>query len=388
LREAPAPPESTCPCARGRGISPFFRAGRRLLCFLALTAASGGFAADSGAPRMVLSLPTCDFGKVGHGQRLTKECVIANQGTATLRISRIWKSCDCTTLALNGKTLRREEPATLELPPSAVAKLSITLSTGRIMGVLHKYVEITSNDPERPAVKINVVAHVHDDVKALPWTLPPFTAVVGGKPATQALRLLWIERPATDPPLSNLKADRPNVAARAVPLNADELAAALKDLRENNPSSAVRSLPAGYRIEITITPPATDGFLSASLTALVNGRPWEFSVNGTVFAGIVVEPQCFQFGEIRDPATAEQTITLRSADDTSFAITDIVSDPDYLAFSVDSDPDGKTHRVTARLSAVDDRKPFFARVTIRTSHPKKPTLQASCLGIWPVNRKK
>ena len=348
--------------------------------------ALGRLQAAEGTPYLKLSRTAADFGKCGHRQRLTKKVILANEGTAPLTVSSLRKSCDCTSLALDGKPLPRTGSTRFTIPPGEEVELDITLSTGRVMGILHKYVEIVSNDPRRPRIRIPVIARVHDDVKAIPWTLPQFTAVAGGKPVTQEFLLLWLEKPGSEPPLENLRGQHANVRPTARKLTEKELKKEFEEYRARHPYvnayGRYRAFYAGYRITVEITPPPTEQFFSSKITALVNGRYWEFPVRGYAFAGIMVEPRYFQFGGIEDPATLSRTVELRSVDDRRFEILGIECRPDILSFEIKSAPDRKKYRVTARIKTRDRTQRFFARVKIRTDHPKKPLITLTCLGFW------
>jgi hypothetical protein len=329
-----------------------------------------------------VSATSLDYGTCGHHERLTRKITIRNAGDKTLTITKLKKSCDCTSIVFNGRPIPRGTTVRHPLAPQAAAELSVTLSTGRIMGVLHKYVEIGSDDPARPTIKLPVLARVHAGVKAYPWTLPSFTAVAGGPPITQEFTLVWLEKPGAEPILKDLKAKHPRVAVQAKRMTEKELAAELAKRKAESTYFRYPRFHAGYRITVTVTPPAKEGHFTANVTALVNGKNWEYGVRGYVFSGIMVEPRYFQFGKIEDPDLAEQTIVLRAVDGRSFDVAGITAEPDILAFQVRSDGDGTTHRITARIAEADRSRRFYVKVAIQTTHPKKPFIEASCYGFW------
>ncbi len=362
---------------------------RRMRALLLTVVASGAFLSVDGAPQLAISLSKFDYGKCGHRQRLTKKATLTNEGDEPLTVTRIKNSCDCTKVSLNGKPIARTGSVRLVIPPKGTAELTCVLTVGTIMGILNKYVEVTSNDPARPTIRLPVLANVHGDVKTFPWRLPRLSAAAGGKPVTQTFTLVWVKKPTGGPLLQNLKAQRANVAVRATPMSAAELSEELTRVRKTQKYVRYTRFYAGYRIGLVITPPAKEGLFSTSLTALLNGRHWEYRVEMNVFKGIITEPAYVQFGQIRNLQEAQKTITLRSADGSSFEIVGVESDAEIFTFEVRSEPGGTTHHLTVKIMGEDDTKRYLsAKIYIRTTHPEKPTVEVRCLGVWYLGRPK
>lgn len=316
------------------------------------------FSLSHGNPDLTVSPRAFAFGTVGHRKQLTKTVTISNGGTKELTITKVRSSCSCTKVTLDNRTLA----------PGEETVLTTVLSTGRIMGALHKYVELISNDPRRPRIKIPVTARIHADVKALPWTLPQFKGVVGGKTVTQEFTLQWRASSDKDLSLTDLKAADPRITARALPV--------MTGLYIEK-----------YKITLTITPPDKEGYFSSKLTGKLNGLDWEFPVHGMIFAGIIVSPHYFQFGKIETAEKARSIIQLQSADGTPFQVTGFKSVPDMLKFDVSSTPDNLKHTITARIAHEDRTKRFFSKIEIQTTHPRKPVVKINCLGFWAPQKK-
>ncbi|HNU26340.1 MAG TPA: DUF1573 domain-containing protein [Planctomycetota bacterium] len=355
----------TAGATRVPGRCPEPRAGlprpRRLaaVCAAALTAATLGRGAEM-APQVELSAPALDWGKCGHRQELTKTVVIKNAGGGQLKIEQLKSSCGCTALKIDKQTLG----------PNESAELSVVLSTGTLMGYLQKYLEFHTNDPRRPVVRIPVLARVHDDVKAEPWVLPQFTAVAEGPPVTQEFTLAWRAKAARSLVLENLRCTDKAMRATAAPITSG-------------------GITVGYKLAVTVTPPAAEGLFNGNILADLNGLPWEFRVYGQVFVGIIVEPTYFQFGRIDDPENAQSSIDLKSADGTPFRLLDVACTPaSLLAFTVRSNDARTAHTITAKIARPDRANRFFGKVRIRTDHPKKALIEATCLGFWPAEAKK
>ncbi len=345
-----------CP-AHGAGLRGRRRGAAALAA--ALAAASLALAAEA-PPRAELSTPVLDWGKCGHRQELTKTVAVTNTGGGQLRIEKLRSSCSCTAVKID----------TQALGPNESAEIAVVLSTGTVMGYLQKYLEFHTSDPRSPVVKIPILARIHDEVKAEPWVLPQFTAVAEGPPVTQEFTLMWRAKSARNLALENLRCSDKAMRIAAVPIKKD-------------------GIVAGYTLAVTIAPPAAEGLFNGNILADLNGLPWEFRVYGQVFVGIVVEPAYFQFGRIDDPETAQSSIVLTSADGTPFRLLDIACTPvPFLAFTVRSNDAGTEHTVTAKIAIADRASRFFGKVRIRTDHPKKDLVEATCLGFWAAEAKK
>lgn len=207
-------------------------------------------------------------------------------------------------------------------------------------------------------------------MKAEPWTLPQFTAIAEGPPVTQEFTLKWRQKSAVNLALENLRCSDKAMRVEAVPI-------------KNG------GIIAGYKVAVTVAPPAAEGIFNGNILADLNGLPWEFRVYGQVFVGIVVEPAYFQFHRIDDPEKAQSSIVLTSADGTPFRLLDITCTPSpFLSFTVRSNDDGTEHTINAKIAIADRATRFFGKVQIRTDHPKKALIEATCLGFWAVEGKK
>jgi len=98
------------------------------------------------APKLVLTPETYDFGEASSGEMIQASFTLRNKGDEPLIISRVRTSCGCTTTALEKR----------ELAPGEETPLVATLSLKGRYGPQHKYLTITSNDPEHPTIKVQI----------------------------------------------------------------------------------------------------------------------------------------------------------------------------------------------------------------------------------------
>ncbi len=114
----------------------------------------------------VIGGTTYDWGKVEPGA-LKTTIEIKNSGTGILNIKDVRPSCGCTASQIDKN----------KLGPGEVGKISVTLNA-TANGQLHKYLNVTSDDPNQPLVTINLKANVKK-----PFSFQPtdFFSVLNGK---------------------------------------------------------------------------------------------------------------------------------------------------------------------------------------------------------------
>lgn len=71
---------------------------------------------------MILNLPTkIDFGAIKFGQSYTKEYIIKNTHSSVIQITDIGRSCSCTEVSMNGKSI---------LQPNESTSIKVTITPG------------------------------------------------------------------------------------------------------------------------------------------------------------------------------------------------------------------------------------------------------------------
>lgn len=110
---------------------------------------AGGSAIDGDAPRLEMPATLVDLVMVQEGQVLKACFKMHNTGNQTLLIHEVKSSCGCT---------RVDHPR--ELAPSGRAELCLAIDTFGIHG-MHKFkTAVSCNDPERPAITVQVRARI------------------------------------------------------------------------------------------------------------------------------------------------------------------------------------------------------------------------------------
>ena len=183
-------------------------------------------------PRIEFPVSTHDFGSVGKGQSARYEFKVLNTGDAPLEISDVHPSCGCTT---TGEWTRR-------IPPGGSGSIPIQLDTAQFTGPVNKTITVTSNDPNRPTIVLEINASI--------WTPIQVSSLVVIFPALTQLD---------------------QVVSRSVTIrNQVEGTLELSDLKSDKPSfrPVLKEIVPGREFELTITtvPPLAAGTETARIS--------------------------------------------------------------------------------------------------------------------------
>lgn len=102
-----------------------------------------------GAPRIVVTPASYDFGQVPPDRVSEASFTVTNAGTAPLIIESITTSCGCTQASISSQTI----------PPGESAQLDVTfdpLVHPDATGPMFRVVYLASNDPEQPETQIEL----------------------------------------------------------------------------------------------------------------------------------------------------------------------------------------------------------------------------------------
>ncbi len=161
------------------------RPPRASLAALALAAALLGPAPAPGAPAppaIAFDSEVCDLGSIVQGEQ--PECLFhfTNAGGADLHILEVEPTCGCTTALPGSPLLRAGERE----------RIRVVFDSGDFAGEVLKEVEVRSNDPARPALRLQLRARVEPEIEFEPAVVT-FDAVRLG-PATRQLVALTNRR--------------------------------------------------------------------------------------------------------------------------------------------------------------------------------------------------
>lgn len=189
-----------------------------------------GEAAQKPTGRAAFEQEVVDTGQVVRGQTASATFVIKNVGADTLKVLSAKPSCGCTVASFDAT-----------IPPGGSGKVMASVKTEHFRGPIAKAVTVTTDDPVRPVVELQIQANVVGSVNVLPragLALP--TAPEGDYVAKILLRKDETEK--GDLAVTDVVSSVPWLMARARKVRAVEPAAG--DLPE--------ALPGDYVLEVSV----------------------------------------------------------------------------------------------------------------------------------------
>jgi hypothetical protein len=134
----------------------------KALVILGLLWAALGPGSGSAAPTIWFEAMEHDFGDVIHGEAPSVELNLTNKGDGVLVLGKIDSSCGC------AKGLRGDK----EIAPGASSKIFAQIDTlGMSSGFHSKTIEVNSNDPAHPLIRLRLKFNVIRSVSIEPRTL-------------------------------------------------------------------------------------------------------------------------------------------------------------------------------------------------------------------------
>ncbi|MGB2983438.1 MAG: DUF1573 domain-containing protein [Candidatus Bipolaricaulia bacterium] len=125
-----------------------------LVVALAVAAVCGASFSSLGAPSLHISEEVFDFGVAIEGDVVVFAFLIENLGDEVLLIESVVASCGCTTTALSER----------EVEPGKTIRLGGELDTSGTGGThVSKWVDVESNDPDRPTVRLRITGRVVEE---------------------------------------------------------------------------------------------------------------------------------------------------------------------------------------------------------------------------------
>ncbi|MGI5872362.1 MAG: DUF1573 domain-containing protein [Bacillota bacterium] len=103
-------------------------------------------------PQLTLPQTTYDFGQVKGEEVLGYAFIIKNTGSGELEITSVTQSCRCIKTKL-AKTV---------LAPGEITELIVRIDVKKKKGKFTDFIMVSSNDPERPIVRLKVTGVVEE----------------------------------------------------------------------------------------------------------------------------------------------------------------------------------------------------------------------------------
>lgn len=340
--------------------------------FLGLMLTASGLPSLSAGIKVIP--PALDFGERGHKESPRKTVELVNEFPVPIRIPRVKPSCSCI------KVSPTRISGTLD--PGAVATLTVTMSSGRAFGRLRKHIEVdvSGNAKAIGRLRVPVSMSVFANYALEPRELR-FEGRFGGSPVTQSVLL----RSKKKRPGKRLDLEFVRIRGRSGRLSSIGTFFKVR----------ISDHPEGATIAATLSPRHPEGRIWGELEARLEGKPLVVPLAGDMFRGILLSPKYFNFNrvETRYQATHVEKTVIQAIDGHAFEILSMtarITRPAAPGFSVelesDSRKDGLEHTIRARLVEVDGFPvggSFSGKVSVKTDHPLKPTLELGFFGFFP-----
>jgi len=293
-------------------------------------------------PRLVFEELVHDFGNLGQKQDTKHIFKFRNSGEVLLVIDNVKATCGCT-----GTLLSKNE-----IPPGGEGEIEVTFRTGMSSGKKKKRIDVYSNDPENPSIKLYITANIIVPVEVKPRSL--YWLAEKDEPSKRKIEFLY--QPDHETKIVKLESSSPALKATFRPKSDGEAAGYDIDIEFDG------SLPVGdFRERLTIV---TDNPKHPSLQVKINGR---------VTGAIRVVPNSINFGVIRDDLPPARDIRVYAKNQQDFKITAIESANPLISTELTRDDASNGYRVTVRLTDKPPRGGFSEKLLIKTnSQTEKP----------------
>lgn len=98
------------------------------------------------APKLVISEPVVDFGKIKQGEKTKATYTLTNEGKSNLNIRMTKSTCSCTVAKLSKDNIK----------PGKSVELVLTFDSTERRGNQQKSISVFSNDPKRPVQRVTI----------------------------------------------------------------------------------------------------------------------------------------------------------------------------------------------------------------------------------------
>jgi hypothetical protein len=301
------------------------------------------------APKISVETTRVEIGELGAGEAAEVEFPLTNTGTEPLKIETVEISCGC---------LTSRYPETLA--PGEKGALKVKLVPNPLWsGPVEKPLTLRSNDPDQPAINLQVVARIR-----------PLLRLTPGSPIALRFREGEIIRQVVT---ISSEASPPVVVTGVAP---------------GGPGSEARLLPAEgsdgpgrRRVEVIVRPPEKSGDF-VTFVKVQTTHPkipiFPIVVHGLSDRPITVAPPILRLGALgaearADPAWRFTLLSLRAP----FRVLGVEADTPALQVQLDGGDDGsyRDHEVTVRYLGGWPKGKRAGKFVVTTDNPQAPKLE-------------
>jgi hypothetical protein len=298
---------------------------------------------------------TFEFGTMSQHSSGKHTWEIKNAGAVDLALTLGSTTCSCTVAKLNGV-----EKPTLVVKPSESTKIDVEWQTKVFHDDYSQGVTLTTNDPSRPSVSINVHGKIYPPVIVVPGEQISYGTVTNEESQLAKVAIYSQDRPETK--LTKLTTSRPDfLIANSQSLPAEDCKA-LK-------------VQAGYRVTVEMKPGMPLGRFQEELVIETDhpGRPeLKLTITGNTRGSISVIPDRLSMPSVSTHrgATRDLTLLVRDGRPTKF---EVAYRPEKLDVKITPD-DTPTQKGRYKLTVTVPRGTSAGSVDgdiiLKTDHPR------------------
>lgn len=315
-----------------------------LFLFVILAPVAGGSPTE---PRIQFDGRSHDFGRVGH-VLLKEEFEFSNAGDAPLMILQVKSSCGCTAVLVSDR----------KLAPGDRGIIRAVVDPSRYTGAFAAHVDVYTDDPIEPVVRLRLSAEVFPDVWAEPMQ------VYFGQVRT------WEGIPTDSFTLHGAVFDRIRLQPSHPWIKATLL---------HRPGKAESSTA---EVEVILSQDLPAGRLHGEVKVEVEGyaNPLTVPVVGYVEEDIAVSPHVLAFGEIRPGQMVSRVIRVARQSGDRLAVRDVVSDLGFVSARVEPVDSDRGYHVIVDVAPDLPHGRFTGQVVIKTDSVRQPVLKIPVFG--------
>jgi len=323
-----------------------------LLVALVVSAASR---ADAGAPRLVLAEDARDFGRVAPGDAVAHEFAITNEGDAPLTLGDVKPS--------RGATVIRYDTA---IAPGQTGHIRLAADTWSFRGSPRLAVALSTNDPARPIITVQIKVNVEPYVAASPGHARYLT--YQGGPRGTITQTLW-------------DADGTDFRVVGVESPYSFIDVSYREARAEERDSELPGRQ--WRVDATIASAAAVGEIAGFLRVRLDHpkqKEARIPLSGFVRPMLAVTPPAARLGDVDPALPPSWVLVVKNYAETDVELTDATADVPGFRAEVKPVKPGRSYTVSLIVSADAPPGPFTGTLRIRTSSPKLAVLEVPLSG--------
>jgi hypothetical protein len=283
-----------------------------------------------------------DFGKVGPDQTVKHAFTFRNAGGGLLVLGDIKTTCGCTGTLLSQR----------EIAPGGEGTLEVSFHSGRSGGQRRKAIFVNSNDPDKPSVKLEIIANVIVPVEVRPRAL--YWVTERNEQSIRTIDLLY--SPDLRMNITSLEVSSPAFSASYAPASQNDIPSYQITVKYDG------SLPIGnFQEKLNI---ATDNAEYPKYDVILRGK---------VVGPVKVVPDSVALGVVNADQLPSRIIRVSNASKKDFAVTAVECSSPLIAVEL-SRQESARYEIKVMLTQAPPTGAFSEKLSIKTNDSADPVV--------------